>query len=643
MSFLQPWALLLAGLAAAPVLLHLLRREVVQRVSFPALRYLRSAERRTARSVRLRDLLLLAARVGLVALLAIAAARPLVGRGDAGDHAPTDVVLMVDNSASMGRVLEGRTLLDLQLDAIRRTLDAATPADRFWVVPTAGAPVAAGVDAETARSVLDSVPATDAAADLVARAAEATAAVPVEEGRTRELQIYTDGQADGLRAGPLDLSGWGRVVVSVPDGPDTPNGYVADLRLEPDGVVVPGDPPAAAVALASDRDADEADTVDVRLAVDGRTVAVARSAAGREVVIPLPDLEPGPHELRAETPAAGLRSDDVRYLGLVAAEPPAVRFADGDGGFLGAALSTLLEDGRIRPPADDGLVVVEGAASTIPAGRGPLLLVPPAELTRLPAFQQRLDALGIPWRLEGLGGSGDLRLSEADDVPGLDQVLVSTAHALRRLPAPATDADSVLLRTSDGAPWLVRGRAGDRVFLLLASPLQPEATTLPVSAAMVPFVERLVLHWSRPSSAPLRSFDAGATIILPARIEALRSPDGVERPAEGGAPWTPLRAGAWTLELPTELGGPRYVGVNVPAVESDLRPADDDEVRLAFGGTELDVVDSLAGWPDAVFGARRGAEATPWIVGLVLALAVVELMLAAPGRRGRRPEAPEPA
>lgn len=643
MSFLQPWALLLAGLAAAPVLLHLLRREVVQRVSFPALRYLRSAERRTARSVRLRDLLLLAARVGLLVLLAIAAARPLVGRGDAGDHAPTDVVLLVDNSASMGRVLEGRTLLDLQLDAIRRTLDAATPADRFWVVPAAGAPIAAAVDAQTARSVLDSVPGTDAAADLVARAAEATAAVPVEDGRTRELQIYTDGQADGLRGGPLDLSDWGRVVVSVLEEPDTSNGYVADLRLEPDGVVVPGDPPAVAVALAADAEADDADTIEVRLVVDGRTVAVARSPAGREVVIPLPDLAAGPHELRAETPAAGLRADDVRYLGLLAADPPAVRLAGAGDGFLDAALATLAEDGRIRPTDADGLVVLEGAASAVPAGRGPLLLVPPGELTRLPAFQQRLDALGVPWRLEGRGGSGDLRLAQADDVPGLTDVRVSTAHALHRLSTPATDADSVLLRTSDGAPWLVRGRANGRVYLLLASPLRPEATTLPVSAAMVPFVERLVLHWSRPSSAPLRSLDAGATITLPPRIEALRSPDGVERTAEGGAPWTPRRAGAWTLVLPAELGGPRYVGVNVPDVESDLRPAAADEVRRAFGGADIVVVEALDRWTDAVFGARRGGEATPWIVGLILGLAVVELLLAAPGRRGRRPEVPEPA
>jgi len=644
MSFLQPWGLVLAGLISVPLLLHLLRREVVQRVSFPALRYLRRAERRTARSMRVRDLLLLAARIGLLLMLAIAAARPLAGRGDADDHAPTDAVLLVDNSASMGRVREGRTLLDWQLDAVRGTLADATPADRFWVVPAAGPPLAAGVDAVTALSVLDSLPATDAAADLVDRAVGATAAVPVEDERTRELQIYTDGQAGALRGGPLDLSVWGRVLVSVLDEASAANGYVSDLRLEPDGVVVPGDPPSAAVALAREAEAGltDGDTVEVRLLVDGRTVAVARTVPGSEMLVPLPDLEPGPHAVRAETPAAGLRADDVRHLGLVAAEPPPVQRPAAGDGFLDAALSTLAEDGRIRPTGENPLVVLEGGASPVPAGAGPLLLVPPAELTRLPAFQQRLDALGIPWRLEGRSGAGDLRLARGE-LSGLGDVRVSLSHALTRLAAPITEDDSVLLRTSDGAPWLVRGRNADRVYLLLASPLRPDATSLPVDAAMVPFVERLVLHWSRPASAPLRSLDAGATVTLPPRLEGLRTPEGLERPAEGGAPWTPLRSGTWTLVLPTELGGARYVGVNVPATESNLRPASEDQVRRAFAGSDLDIVDSVDGWPEAVFGARRGAEATPWVVGLILALAVVELLLAAPSRRGGRPEVAEPA
>jgi hypothetical protein len=83
--------------------------------------------------------------------------------------------------------------------------------------------------------------------------------------------------------------------------------------------------------------------------------------------------------------------------------------------------------------------------------------------------------------------------------------------------------------------------------------------------------------------------------------------------------------------------------VNVPASESNLRSASGDEVRQAFDGSELEIVESDAGWKDAAFGARRAAEATPWVVALILALAIAELLLAAPSRRGGRSEVAEAA
>lgn len=642
MSFLQPLGLLLAALAAVPVLLHLLRRQSVQRIAFPALRYLRDAEQRTSRSLRLRDLLLLAARVGLLVLLAVAAARPLAGRGDADDHAPTDVILLMDNSASMGRVVEGRTLLDLQLDAARSALEHATPADRFWLVPAAGAPLASGVSAETVAAMLDSLSVTGAGADLVGRIEEATATVPVEEGRVREVQLYTDRQASGLHGGPLDLSAWGRVAVSVPAGDPPRNLFVADLRLEPDGPFVPGDPPAAAVRMAVDAESTdaEADTMDVRVLVDGRTVAVARTAAGSEVLVSLPDLEAGAYDLRVEGPPSGLRADDARQIGIVVEQSPAVRFLGDPGGFVAAALATLAAEERVRETGDDAVYVIEGATERVPSDGRAVVLIPPAEMTRLPAFQQRLDALGVPWRLAGRSGAGDLRFADAGGVPGLAETRVSLAHELERLAAPATEDDSVLLRTGDGAPWLVRGRAGERIYLLLASPLHPDATDLPVGAAMVPFIERLLSYWSRPAAAVAHAVEAGDAVVLPTRIERLRRPDGETVPAEGGAPWTPRITGTWVFEL-SGAAGPRerHVGVNVPAAESDLRAASVDDIHQAFAGTELRLADTPQAWSDAVFGSRRPAEATLPVVGAIVLLLLLELVLAAPGRR-RRPDEP---
>ena len=56
MAFLAPLWLSLAALAAVPVLLHLLRRNIGSRVEFPAVRYLQSAERDSSRDVRAKNL-----------------------------------------------------------------------------------------------------------------------------------------------------------------------------------------------------------------------------------------------------------------------------------------------------------------------------------------------------------------------------------------------------------------------------------------------------------------------------------------------------------------------------------------------------------------------------------------------------------
>src|SRR5207245_2792229 len=74
--FLHPLALLGLAAAALPALLHLLERRTPPEAEFPPLRYLRDAERQSARRLRLRHLLLLILRTALVAVIVFAAPRP---------------------------------------------------------------------------------------------------------------------------------------------------------------------------------------------------------------------------------------------------------------------------------------------------------------------------------------------------------------------------------------------------------------------------------------------------------------------------------------------------------------------------------------------------------------------------------------
>ncbi|HSL71102.1 MAG TPA: BatA and WFA domain-containing protein, partial [Longimicrobiales bacterium] len=138
MGFLAPAAWLLGAAIAIPLILHLFQRHQGPRVVFPALRYLRRAEREHARRIRLRQFLLLALRVLAVLLLALTAARPFLRRGGAA-HAPSAVVIVLDNSASSGTVEGDQRVLDALKERAVETLLRAGPDDRFWLL-RAGSP-----------------------------------------------------------------------------------------------------------------------------------------------------------------------------------------------------------------------------------------------------------------------------------------------------------------------------------------------------------------------------------------------------------------------------------------------------------------------------------------------------------------------
>src|SRR6476660_7787893 len=106
-GFLHPW--LLAGLVAAgiPLLLHLLARREPPTVVFPAVRYLVTTTREHQRRLKLQNWLLLLLRTLLIATVVLAAAAPTMPLSGVPGHAPSALVLIVDNSPSSGAVVGG--------------------------------------------------------------------------------------------------------------------------------------------------------------------------------------------------------------------------------------------------------------------------------------------------------------------------------------------------------------------------------------------------------------------------------------------------------------------------------------------------------------------------------------------------------
>jgi hypothetical protein len=109
-DFLNPAMLVGLAALALPVLAHLLSRKKYDIVDWGAMQFLELG-RDARRKIRLEQLLLMLLRMGLVALLALALARPWIAGGfltRLTSKQPRDVAIVLDGSYSMG--WEGRTV-----------------------------------------------------------------------------------------------------------------------------------------------------------------------------------------------------------------------------------------------------------------------------------------------------------------------------------------------------------------------------------------------------------------------------------------------------------------------------------------------------------------------------------------------------
>src|SRR5436190_23605341 len=96
---------MLLGLLAIsiPIIIHLLNRRRFQKVQWAAMRFVRISVEQNQRRILVEDLLLLILRCVLVALLALALARPVLRAATTGVFGPASVtaVILLDNSYSM--------------------------------------------------------------------------------------------------------------------------------------------------------------------------------------------------------------------------------------------------------------------------------------------------------------------------------------------------------------------------------------------------------------------------------------------------------------------------------------------------------------------------------------------------------------
>ncbi|MDQ3427095.1 MAG: BatA domain-containing protein, partial [Gemmatimonadota bacterium] len=225
-GFLHPWAL--AGLAAAaiPILLHLLARREPPTVVFPAVRYLITTTQEHQRRLKLQNLLLLLVRTLLVVVLVLAAAGPTLPLGGVAGHAPSALVLILDNSPSSAAVVAGSRRLAQLLAAGRSVLGRATPDDALWLVTADGVPRRG--DRQTLREQLDALAVSPRRLDLGSALALA-GEVLAPEARPGEVVLLTDLQASALSPAQVSVP----LVVGRFEEPPPPNVGIARLETGP--------------------------------------------------------------------------------------------------------------------------------------------------------------------------------------------------------------------------------------------------------------------------------------------------------------------------------------------------------------------------------------------------------------------------
>lgn len=570
MSFIHPLALLGLAAAAIPALLHLLQRRVPPELDFPPVRYLSTAERESARRLRLRHLLLLILRTALIVAIVLAAARPLVrvsGVG-AGAHEPTALVVILDNSPSSGAVVDGRLVLDRLRVAAHSSLDRATSTDRVWLMLSDG--VLRGGTRETLLATVDSTRAGWQRLNLVDAVERAARLVEAQPLPGRELHVLSDVQRTAVAEGSADVPRGVRVLAIAPGRAVANRGIVAVTVSEGSAVIALGG------------DTQQPVPVTIRIGGGRRGEVSARGLAtpeSRAVTVSLPaqSLAPGWWVGEARLEPDELRADDRRPFAWRVAPPARVTATAGAGPFVAAALAVLQEGKRVTAGRD---VVITGGES--PAGTQAIVL-PPADLALVGQANRALASRGTPWRWGPAGTPGPIATSEIAVLNGV--------HVVRRyrLQGAGSGEQGAVLATVNGEPWLVR--SGNVV--LLGSRLDTAWTALPATPGFVPFVDALV-----------NRIVAGEAEVATAE----------------GIPRVEFRTrGADTITA--TVFGP-------DARESDLTPASTALAAAALGGRERAEVLAADRFAAERFSGTRRADLSGMLLVAALLLAAVELGVA---------------
>lgn len=629
MGFAAPWALVALATIALPIIAHLLRRRDVPVRALPTIALLRKAEVSSRKRVKIVDLALLAARIGLVALAALALAMPFLLSSLAwGDGRVTSIALVVDDSMSMSRANGGQTTLEHAIERAGEILDSL-PAGSEASLVMAGEPPRVLVprtdELERVRAGLEAASTSSARGTSMGEALTlARRQLSSARHPARRVIVLSDFArhadiADILEAQPEDLPfDFERV------GPsdDAPNLTISEVTVSTEPSVL--DELAITVEVRA-FGAPNVTRVPVSVRHAGqeiaRTEVTLEEGGGRSIVhVPMPTgSDPSAEAVIITNTLDALPLDDRHGLLLRPAASPRVLLVDGEprplgrrrlGG--GGEEVRFVSQALSLAPRDMGAFVSRTVDAdtflTTSPGDADVVVLANVALGARPSMRARIEehlarggglliAAGsniepgtfsmpsLPARIVSVTGGENIGLERGESSSLLPPgpTGLSAVRAQRRLVLEPDPSAEIALTWSDGGAALVLSE--DHRIAMLGTALDDEWSDLPYRPGFLPLIVRVLRTLAprgampdapcSPGHVPALSVPrdtTGLVIIGPSGQVIERSGAELERPVDLPDAVMP---GAWRVQMAradeplTEAPRSAFV-IAAPLSESDL-------------------------------------------------------------------------
>jgi len=655
MGLFAPFFLLGAIALAGPLYFHLLRRQTTTPRPFSSLMFFEPRTQASMRHRRLRYWRLLALRLALLALLALAFANPYVLRPAASVANQRLTLLVVDRSFSMRA---GNRLAQAKAAALARLAEVTGRAQVMALGARLEVLTQPSSDHAALAAAIKGIEPGDERADFatLARGMRALGtAAPVA------LELFSDFKQSSMPASFSDLQMPGNIALAMhPVGEAGANWTIASVQAPARVWGSPKETKPARVEAVVAGYKTPAATLAISLRVNGQAVGTQRvtvpaSGSARVVFDALaPPYGWSRGEVRIENAHDALPADDAADFTVQRADPARVLLVHS----AGDARSPLYFSAALGANTGDAAYTVESVSAAAAAERT-LANYAFVVLSDLPAIPPGFDANLAAYLRGGggvlaaagsaAGGAGILPALQGSENLASRPLTVGTSDGSH--PATALLGDwpgihfyfatrfapgdaRVVARLADQTPILMDRKVGEGHVLIFASGFDDLTNDFPVHPAFVAFVRESARYLAGEAAERSSSRLVDEYLTLRTAKEAgvgveVTDPSG-RRPftlAQAASAQTLQMNQAGFYQLRLANGRQQVVAANPDRRESDLTPISSEDLALWRGGPPGG--DAPAAAAGATPAPKIPVDLWWYVMLLLLAAAVAESIMAA--------------